>query len=428
VAGPFPFANRPHAHHRRLGALLLASIATMVLTTPVASAGDDDLKNKHRQVEHQIDKTQDALEESSARATRATASLQRAQASLQTAQQRLQGTQAELAAAQQRDAAMQAALDQAVRDLAAARAAVVQARQHVADQKDAIAAYVTSVYEQGDPRLLGFAAVADAGDPGDMTRAIAFNESYSAHQDAVLTGLEDAERQLATREHEVEQAKQQVDEGRAAAAANLTAKQALEEQAAAETAQVQALVAQRAAVQHEAAAARAADRAALARLKAKEDHIAAMLKRRAEAEIRKNGGNYADGPGYLSAPASGPITSPFGWRIHPIWHTRMFHNGIDFGVGCGEPLRAPADGVVVARGGGDWDPSGNYMFIDLGVHGGVGLSTSYSHAERYIVGVGQHVKRGQTIGYVGATGWATGCHLHWTVKENGVDVDPMKWL
>ncbi|MDO7868971.1 M23 family metallopeptidase [Nocardioides jiangxiensis] len=427
MAGPFPFANRPDVTHRRLGALALASVAVMALSTPLASA-EDDLKDKQKQVHHQVSRAESDLEDSSATAARATAALHRAEASLHTAKVRLHATQAALHEARLRDQKMQDALDEAVHNLRVAQHDLEEGRQKVAHQKDDIAAFVTSVYEQGDPRLLGFAAVAGAGDPGDMTRAMAFNESYGDREDAVLSALENAEQELAAREAQVEARKAQVAASRAAAAANLVDKEALEKKAASETAHVQSLVDERAAIQHQAAKAKAADRAALAHLKAKEDHIAALLKQRAAAEIRKHGGNYADGPGYLSAPASGPITSPFGWRIHPIWHTRMFHNGIDFGVGCGQPLRAPADGVVVARGGGDWDPSGNYMFIDLGVHGGVGLSTSYSHASRYIVGVGQHVKRGQTIGYVGDTGWATGCHLHWTVKENGVDVDPMKWL
>ncbi|TCJ29984.1 peptidoglycan DD-metalloendopeptidase family protein [Nocardioides jejuensis] len=427
MAGHFPNANRPNANRRRLGALALLSVAAMALSTPLASA-EDGLKDKQKQVHHQVSQAQSDLEDSSATAARATAALQRAEASLHTVKVRLQATQAALHEARVRDQKMQAALDEAVHNLAVAQQDLAEGQQKVADQKDEIAAFVTSVYEQGDPRLLGFAAVAGAGDPSDMTRAIAFNESYGDREDAVLSALENAERELASREAQVETRKGEVAASRAAAAANLDEKAALEKKAATETAQVQSFVDKRAAIQHQAARARAADRAALARLKAKEDHISALLKKRAAAEIRKNGGNYADGPGYLSAPASGPITSPFGWRIHPIWHTRSFHNGIDFGVGCGQPLRAPADGVVVARGGGDSDPSGNYMFIDLGVHGGVGLSTSYSHASSYIVGVGQHVKRGQTIGYVGDTGWATGCHLHWTVKENGVDVDPMKWL
>ena len=424
MAGPFPSANRPHANRRRLGALVLVPVATMALTTPIASG--DDLKDKHRQVERKIDHANEALESSSARAATATASLRRVQSSLHTAQKRLHGTRVQLSAAERRDAAMQKALDRAISNLDDAREDLADGRQEVADQKDAIAAYVTSVYEQGDPRLLGFAAVADAGDPGDMTRAIAFNESYTDREDAVLDGLETAERRLAEREVQVEERKERVDESRAAAAANLAAKERLERKASGEAAQVRALVRKRASVQHAAAAARAADRAALARLERKERRISQILARRAQRAVRNGAPGKSDG--YLSYPVNGPITSYYGWRRHPIFGDMRLHNGVDFGAGCGQPLFAPADGVVVARGGGDWDPSGNYLFIDLGGVAGVGLSVSYSHATSYIVGVGQHVKRGQTVGYVGSTGWSTGCHLHFTVKENGVDVDPMKWF
>lgn len=420
MAGPFPLAN-----HRRLGALLLASVAAMVLTTPVASVGDD-LKDKQRQVERRINRAEGALESSSARAATATASLRKAQASLRVAQQRLQSTRVQLSAAERRDAAVQAALDQAIRNLAAARTALAEGREQVADQKDEIAAYVTSVYEQGDPRLLGFVAVANAGDPGDMTRAIAFNESYTDREDAVLTDLEAAERQLAEREDQVEERKGKVAESRAAAAANLAAKEALERKAAGQAAQVRSLIAKRATVYRTAAAARAADRAVLARLERKERQISELLARRAQRAVRNGAPGRSDG--YLSFPVNGPITSYYGWRRHPIYGDMRLHNGVDFGAPCGAPLYAGAGGVVVARGGGDWDPSGNYLYIDHGGVAGVGLSTSYSHATRYIVGVGQRVKRGQVVGYVGSTGWSTGCHLHFTVKENGVNVDPLKWL
>jgi murein DD-endopeptidase MepM/ murein hydrolase activator NlpD len=317
-------------------------------------------------------------------------------------------------------------LDAAQRKLRGARAELRVGQENVADQKNLIAAYVAELYEKGDPRLIGFAAIADAGDPGDMMRAIAFNDAYNDHENAVLGALEDAEQALATQEAKVEEREGEVAESRAAAADNLTAKERLEKQASAQRSEVQKLVDEKAAIHAVAAHARAADRAALARLHNEEKRIAAILRRRAQQALRNGAPGKSDG--YLSYPVNGPITSPFGYRIHPIYGDRRLHNGVDFGAGCGQPLFAGADGVVVARGGGDWDPSGNYLFIDHGGVAGVGLSTSYSHATSYIVSVGQRVKRGQTVGYVGSTGWSTGCHLHFTVKENGVNVDPMKWL
>ena len=122
----------------------------------------------------------------------------------------------------------------------------------------------------------------------------------------------------------------------------------------------------------------------------------------------------------------GPVTSPFGWRIHPIYGYRALHNGIDIGVGCGTPIRAPHGGTVLTQYyQSAW---GNRVIVDHGVKYGVGVATTYNHLSAFAVSIGEHVRRGQVIGYVGTTGWSTGCHLHFSVLENGVAVDPLKWL
>lgn len=417
----------PAGHHRRLAVLLALLVTAAVLWAPFASAEDDDLKDKQKSVQRQINGANDDLGESSAALAKATRSLRAAQASLAKAEKALNATRVELAAAAAKDAQMQAQLDQAVAALETARVQLAEGREDVARQKQALAALVTSIYEQGDPRLIGFAAIAMAGDPGDMTRAIAFNEAYSNRENAVLDAVEEAERQLAEREAAVEEHKVTIATNRAQAAANLKTKQALERRAAAQTAQVKALVSQRSSAQAAASRIASHDRAIVVRLKKQEQRISAELARRAREALAQGGGGGNRG-GFLDYPVNGPITSPFGYRRHPIFGDMRLHNGVDFGASCGQKLYASANGTVVAKGGGDWDPSGNYLYIDHGAHAGVGLSTSYSHAIRYVVSVGQRVSRGQLVGYVGSTGWSTGCHLHFTVKENGVNVDPMKWL
>lgn len=132
------------------------------------------------------------------------------------------------------------------------------------------------------------------------------------------------------------------------------------------------------------------------------------------------------GTGVLAPPVPGRIGSPFGMRLHPIFHTWRMHSGVDIGAGCGTPIRAAAAGIVVAR---SFDSaSGNRLGIDHGVIAGHHLITYYLHASRYSVKVGTRVEVGQVVGRVGSTGWSTGCHLHFSVWADGALVDPQQYL
>lgn len=126
--------------------------------------------------------------------------------------------------------------------------------------------------------------------------------------------------------------------------------------------------------------------------------------------------------GRFSRPCSGPITSGFGSRFHPILKIRRLHAGLDFGSPSGAPIWAANSGVVIAaqkmRG------YGNVVIID---HGG-GFTTTYGHCSRLFVRSGQKVDRGQRIASVGSTGLATGPHLHFEIRINGKPVNPAKYL
>lgn len=124
--------------------------------------------------------------------------------------------------------------------------------------------------------------------------------------------------------------------------------------------------------------------------------------------------------GFTSAPVEGArISSPFGIRFHPIRQTLRMHSGIDYAVASGTPIRAPSDGVVTS----------------IGVKGGYGnaimlrhsdsMQTLYGHMSAFAnIRVGQHIRAGEIIGYVGSTGVSTGPHLHYEVLINGQPVNP----
>ena len=121
----------------------------------------------------------------------------------------------------------------------------------------------------------------------------------------------------------------------------------------------------------------------------------------------------------LILPAVGRITSYFGTRIHPILRFARFHAGVDIGAGWGAPIVAAGDGQVVGAG---W--AGGYGRQVRIAHGGGTLST-YSHMSDYAVSPGTFVRRGQVIGYVGSSGFSTGPHLHFEVRQGGVAVNPL---
>ena len=121
-------------------------------------------------------------------------------------------------------------------------------------------------------------------------------------------------------------------------------------------------------------------------------------------------------------PISGPITSEFGWRTHPIFGSARFHSGLDIGGDYGMPIHAAASGVVIEAG---WIGGyGNTIMIE---HGS-GIVTLYGHNESLAVGVGQQVNQGDVIAYCGSTGNSTGPHCHFEVRVGGEPVSPWDYL
>jgi len=122
------------------------------------------------------------------------------------------------------------------------------------------------------------------------------------------------------------------------------------------------------------------------------------------------------------APARGPFTSGFGWRLHPILGTYMMHEGQDVAGPVGEPVMATAAGRVVQA---EYSSSfGNYVVIN---HGG-GIQTLYAHLNAFRCEIGQRVRRGEVIGFLGSTGRSTGPHVHYEVHVDGKPVDPLPWI
>ena len=152
------------------------------------------------------------------------------------------------------------------------------------------------------------------------------------------------------------------------------------------------------------------------KLQKQADALVAQIKAASSSNTKYTGGTMTwPLPGYYS------ITSPFGNRLHPVLKVYKMHTGVDIaGSGCnGKNVVAAADGTVITAG---WISGyGNTVVVD---HGG-GITTLYGHSQKLLVKKGQQVKRGEAIMLVGMTGYATGPHLHFEVRENGKYVNPM---
>lgn len=157
----------------------------------------------------------------------------------------------------------------------------------------------------------------------------------------------------------------------------------------------------------------------VAALEADQSRITALLQARTSAS---SVGAMPTGGGQLLWPTAGPLTSPYGYRTHPIFGDSRLHTGIDIGAPYGATVIASDAGVVAYVG--VMSGYGNVVVVD---HGG-GLATTYNHLSAFSVSSGQQVGRGVPVGNVGCSGYCTGPHLHFEVRVNGSPVDPMPYL
>lgn len=421
----FPSASPRRALRRTL--VIPALVGVLAVPVAAFSSDTDDLRDKQKDVQHQIKNAQDEAEESSSRVAKANAALAASQQKLAGVKADLSAVRQQLYAARAKDAQMQSRLEAAEAHLVQAQADVVAGKQALEDQRAVVKDVVVSLYQQGDPTLVTLSGYFGARTPSDLIRNEEYADSVTTKQRGIFDALTAAEILLRVREDEVEAARDDVAARRAEAADNLAAIQDLTDRTEDAKRAVFGAIAENRSNRAAARAARAHDLKMLRELKREE----ARIKRQILAAIAAAAA--ADGPGFtgqsdgfLSYPVAGRVTSPFGYRTHPIYGYYGLHDGTDFGAGCGTPMKAVADGTVISA----YYSSvyGNRLYVNLGKVNGHNLVANYNHATSYTVGVGDRVQRGQTVGYVGSTGWSTGCHLHFTVLQDGDPVDPMGYM
>jgi murein DD-endopeptidase MepM/ murein hydrolase activator NlpD len=475
---------------RQFAAVLIVPILGLALLAPYAAA--DDLTDRRDRVRQQLAKTRADLAESNEALSAAAQAVDRTETQLADAQTRLARTRQELLEARSEDVRMAGNLRQAQADLAAAKARVLQGQRNLDAELATAGNMVRDQYQQQSNLLplavlvdasshadlqtrLQWSATMFDSTQAEIDRLTRLQRQLTAEKGrqaaleaqvkvdrraaaATLRTKQLLETRAATEEETVEgllgqrqsierAAADDVAEDKAQYASLTQEREAVEERIAIRIAQAKAAAARKAAAERAARIAEqraeAAERARRkAEQRARNQRASSTAQSRHETARKSNSSTrkekkatkkrsparsaMASADHGFSFPVVAPITSPFGMRFHPVLRYWKLHDGTDFGAGCGTPIRAPASGRVAEKyyNGG----YGYRLMIDHGFESGRFVTTGYNHASRYTVHVGQRVRKGQVIGYIGSTGYSTGCHLHLMVWLNGRVVNPMIWF
>lgn len=370
----------------------VALVLVLSLTIPTVGVWADELEDRLESVKSQMESEQANIDYAKAQVSNITEYLAQLQQEAEAVQAELTRLQAELAVTESHIAENQKILE--------------EAEKRLAEHMKVLNKRLRDIYINGRVNYLD--VLIGAKDFNDFTTRMELLKRI-AGQDAALVNQVRSERALiVAKRNQLEADKARL----------ITLKQDTEKnqkRIEANKAEQQRMLAQ--AEQEQAAAERTYQE-----LLATSNEIEQMLRARA-AQSQAASPGFAYGSGDFIWPISSTmITSEYGWRVHPIFGTSRYHSGIDIGADYGEAVWASAGGVVVHSG---W--LGGYGKTVIVDHGG-GISTLYAHNSELTVSEGETVYQGQVVAYAGSTGYSTGPHLHFEVREYGEPVSPYSYL
>jgi hypothetical protein len=411
-------------------------------------AGADDLDDRREQLDSQIEAQKSVVEGASKELTDAVSALDAAKTELAAAETALADAENNLTAAKELDTQRASEL-QAAETKAKKAKADVAAAQAAYDSVDARTSEEITVITQQNGGLAELSVLFTDIGTGNMNQRAQLADTLFSSSALELDELTSRRFQLDAAKKEADVAEASAAEARKAAAEQLETSKAAEEAAKAKRAEVAEKVSQRDAAKEKADSQLTAEKGRQSELESEsndvdrriQERIAQQKREEEERRARERSSQQSGSSSSSSSgsnkgsssssgfirPVDGAISSPYGMRVHPVLGYSKLHDGTDFAAGCGAPIRAAGDGVVSERyfNAG----YGNRLMIDHGSKGGTYVTTGYNHATSYVVSVGDHVSQGQVIGYVGTTGYSTGCHLHLMVWENGSVTNPMsRWF
>ena len=372
---------------RRWLSTILVLLFLFIAVTPVLA---DELEEKQQQ----LDNIQKQIEEQQRKA-------EKARSTERTVAEQLRSIQSELDVAQGEFDAVNDMLSNTEQQIKVNTELAAQLTKKLEAQRKVLERRMRDIYKNGQVNYLD--VLLGAKDFGDFVTRMDILKKILAYDTALIQGTRADKEKLAKAKAQLEIDRAKIVE--------------LRKIAAEKRAQVAARRQERQGLLNAATYERETAERAYRELIDTSKQIEQMIRR-----IQSGEKNIGGSTGTMIWPAEGAITSPFGWRTHPIFGTQRLHTGIDIGADYGDSVLAADGGVVIHS---DWMGGyGNAVIID---HGN-GISTLYAHNSQLLVSEGQTVSKGQTISRVGSTGYSTGPHLHFEVRQNGTPVNPLNFL
>lgn len=374
---------------------LLIAISSIALIFTLTNSAIALPKN----IDDEVNAAQAELENASALVREVAAELAEIRKKLPIAEAALKKARAELAVAQEKDR-------QAAEKLAELESQLEITQKNYNETKSFVADVARVIYQDGP--LATLEIILGATDPNDFSQKLMDMQTYIGNQNAKIAQLETIKAQLETEQAAVAAQKVILEQEKAAALDAAKRAKAAEEE-------VLRLIAKQKAALAKAESEREATRKRYEQLRAEQIRLQQLARLRAGL-----GGSI---PGELYWPVQGArLSQNVGPRRHPVFGYRSCHTGMDLAAGTGTPIGAAATGIVTAV-----TTLRAYGRVIVIAHNG-GLSTMYAHLSRFNVSVGQGVAVGDTIGFVGSSGWSTGPHLHFEVHVNGTPYNPLGWF
>jgi murein DD-endopeptidase MepM/ murein hydrolase activator NlpD len=293
-------------------------------------------------------------------------------------------------------------------------AEIADAQRRITRSETLIARIVRYQYQTGGYAELQ--VVLDADSPTEFVQRVMATQSVTEAQAEIVDQLNADKAVLAAREQQMQVTEEAIEAKEAEAEKQEAQRADVFARAKDAKAEVVSLIQMRADALSVAEEERQREKERLDNLEAQQEALQAAIAQAASTGSA-TGSLIWPMPGYS---AGGGV----GWRVHPVYGYRSCHTGVDIGAPSGAQIIAARAGTVIWTKAELDGPYGNNTLID---HGN-GLSTFYAHQSGFAVTPGQHVAKGEVIGYVGTTGYSSGPHLHFEVHINGVPYDPMGWF